>query len=516
MIAEHCGEDHDENKEGNKMKIDEKKENIEVKVENVVVKVEKHVILDSEMLYDYFDESAPKKQEFCCNFPGCNRIFKRHDGIKKHLLTHGNANKVEVTTLNSDSFNDGEGNALSSGDTFTEDKVTIHFKNTAEEPVTLNTGDTSMEVTGTNKREFPCIFPKCGKTFGRPDRLKKHMLIHDNIRQYVCAIISCGKSYTTAQHLRRHNAAAHGSSPDVFATIHCDQENCFKKFQSKYSMKKHFQKCHISGGRVRYTCDVCIERFFYQADYYAHMYQMHGIKLLKCDKCDLVFTTNTEKNRHMRGHRTWICEEPECYGATFDRYNDKRKHDSIFHPLLYICHHCNFQTQRKFFLEEHMYSKHLPRWEKELILCSFADCNRTFQHSRNYLQHFKKKHLNEESHFVCPLGCPQTFATKQSCQRHVIKMHEQKVGLPPEELPYPCDNCHKKFGKEKNLRRHFLRVHAQPSRPAIENLVNSVFMLPEFFMADSVNQNKSENESNTKQTDKVDDLKQDSYGSSVS
>ncbi|KAI5753767.1 hypothetical protein M8J77_003196 [Diaphorina citri] len=323
MIAEHCGEDHDENKEGNKMKIDEKKENIEVKVENVVVKVEKHVILDSEMLYDYFDESAPKKQEFCCNFPGCNRIFKRHDGIKKHLLTHGNANKVEVTTLNSDSFNDGEGNALSSGDTFTEDKVTIHFKNTAEEPVTLNTGDTSMEVTGTNKREFPCIFPKCGKTFGRPDRLKKHMLIHDNIRQYVCAILSCGKSYTTAQHLRRHNAAAHGSSPDVFATIHCDQENCFKKFQSKYSMKKHFQKCHISGGRVRYTCDVCIERFFYQADYYAHMYQMHGIKLLKCDKCDLVFTTNTEKNRHMRGHRTWICEEPECYGATFDSRQGK-------------------------------------------------------------------------------------------------------------------------------------------------------------------------------------------------
>ncbi|KAI5712627.1 hypothetical protein M8J75_009975 [Diaphorina citri] len=256
MIAEHCVEDHDENKEGNEMKIDEKKENIEVKVENVVVKVEKHVILDSEMLYDYFDESAPKKQEFCCNFPGCNRIFKRHDGIKKHLLTHGNANKVEVTTLNSDSFNDGEGNALSSGDTFTKDKVTIQFKNTAEEPVTLNTGDTSMEVTGTNKREFPCIFPKCGKTFGRPDRLKKHMLIHDNIRQYVCAIISCGKSYTTAQHLRRHNAAAHGSSPDVFATIHCDQENCFKKFQSKYSMKKHFQKCHISGGRVRYTCDM--------------------------------------------------------------------------------------------------------------------------------------------------------------------------------------------------------------------------------------------------------------------
>ncbi|KAI5749602.1 hypothetical protein M8J76_008676 [Diaphorina citri] len=185
MIAEHCDEDHDENKEGNEIKTDEKKENIEVKVENVVVKVEKHVILDSEMLYDYFDESAPKKQEFCCNFPGCNRIFKRHDGIKKHLLTHGNANKVEVTTLNSDSFNDGEGNALSSGDTFTEDKVTTHFKNTAEEPVTLNTGDTSMEVTGTNKREFPCIFPKCGKTFGRPDRLKKHMLIHDNIRQYM-------------------------------------------------------------------------------------------------------------------------------------------------------------------------------------------------------------------------------------------------------------------------------------------------------------------------------------------
>uniref|UniRef100_A0A8D8YA01 Transcription factor IIIA n=1 Tax=Cacopsylla melanoneura TaxID=428564 RepID=A0A8D8YA01_9HEMI len=319
--------------------------------------------------------------------------------------------------------------------------------------------DLNVENDKRKTKYHPCEFPGCTKSFSRPDRLRKHAHVHTNVREFICSIISCNKSYTTAQHLRRHYTAVHLSDPRTPPPVPCDDEQCDKVFQHKDSMKKHYQKHHINV-RPRHACDKCSASFYYRGEYYKHRYEIHGIEMFKCDRCNIVFTRQTDMTRHMRGHRTYTCEEPECNGMTFERFNDKRKHDSIVHPILYTCHHCDFKAQRKFFLEEHMYSKHLPRWERPLLLCSFENCQRTFHHTRNYVLHFKKKHLNESTRFICPLGCPQTFATKQSCQRHVKVMHMDKGGAPQEELPFSCEYCYKKFGRQYNVRRHYLRMHA--------------------------------------------------------
>lgn len=343
------------------------------------------------------------------------------------------------------------------------------------------------KLTGNKlKRKLPCIFPGCNKTFSRPDKLEKHTLFHSNVRDFVCGMISCGKAYTTAQYLRRHHATAH-AEPDPSKEIApgnysgfvpCDDATCSRRFQTKLAMNKHYEKIHLNT-RARYTCEICFSSFFYQADYYKHMYAEHDVKLLMCHKCDLIFSSKTDMNRHMRGHRTWTCEEPQCYGIVFEKYTEKRKHDAIVHPILYICHHCNFQAQRKFFLEEHMYSKHLPSNERPMLSCTYENCNKTFHHERNYLQHYKKKHLNEATLFVCPMGCPQTFATKQSCQRHVVKIHQGADGNLVEktepDLPFSCDYCHKKFGKQLNVRRHVHRVHVQQPRRVISKILHSIF-----------------------------------------
>lgn len=349
-----------------------------------------------------------------------------------------------------------------------------------------------------NKRELPCTYAGCNRIFHRPDRLKKHMLFHSNERQFTCAILSCGKSYITAQHLRRHHRIAHAdsdttieSSLGILCNVPCDEVTCTRTFQTKSSMSKHYEKIHLNA-RARYTCEECFTSFFYCAAYYKHLYEEHGIKMFMCDKCDLTFTCQTDKTRHMRGHRTWICEEVECQGLVFDKYNEKRRHDAVVHPTLYICHHCNFQGQRKYYLIEHMYSKHLPSWERPLLTCSYETCNKTFQHERNYVQHYKKKHLKEASLFICPLGCPQTFATKQSCQRHVTKIHQKVEDNEKEEpdLPFSCEYCSKKFGKQLNVRRHILRVHIDYPRPAISKLINSVYIPPGFVSTPQNSPNK--------------------------
>ncbi|KAL1464298.1 hypothetical protein WDU94_003960 [Cyamophila willieti] len=322
--------------------------------------------------------------------------------------------------------------------------------------------DLNIENVERKSKYHPCEFPGCTKSFSRPDRLRKHSLVHINVREFTCHLFSCNKSYTTAQHLRRHYVSVHLYDPGTGtpSPVPCDFEQCKKVFQHKDSMKKHYQKHHVNP-KPRHVCDKCSASFFYRGEYYKHLYEAHGVEMFKCDKCDIVFTRQTDKTRHMRGHKTYTCEEPECNGMTFERFNDKRKHNSIVHPTLYTCHHCDFKAQRKFFLEEHMYSKHLPRWERPLLLCSFENCQRTFHHTRNYVIHFKKKHLNENTRFICPLGCPQTFATKQSCQRHVKVMHTDKDGVPQENLPFACEYCYKKFGKQYNVRRHYLRMHSE-------------------------------------------------------
>lgn len=332
-----------------------------------------------------------------------------------------------------------------------------------------------------NKRELKCTYPGCDRIFPRPDRLKKHIHHHKNQRQFICAMLSCGKSYITAQHLRRHHKVSHTGSKIITGNgnVPCDAPTCNRTFQTKSSMSKHYKFFHLNS-KARYTCEKCFTSFFYCAEYYKHMDEEHGIKKITCDKCDLTFTCQTDRTRHMRGHRTWVCNEGECQGLMFDKFTEKRKHDAIVHPTSYFCHHCNFQSQRKKYLEEHMYNKHLNEWDRPLFGCTYRDCYKTFHHERNYVQHYKKKHLNEAPLFDCPLGCPQTFATKQSSQRHVAKVHQKVDGKEKEEpeLPFSCDYCPKKFGKEHNVRRHILRMHADCPRPTISNLVNSVYIKP--------------------------------------
>lgn len=90
-------------------------------------------------------------------------------------------------------------------------------------------------IAGPDPRDhkFECLFPDCGKRFGRKYNIQSHIQTHLSDRPYRCE--TCRAGFVRQHDLRRHEKIHGGDKPFVCA--------CRKSFARQDALTRHRQRC---------------------------------------------------------------------------------------------------------------------------------------------------------------------------------------------------------------------------------------------------------------------------------
>lgn len=107
------------------------------------------------------------------------------------------------------------------------------------------TGVSAEEVQGyitedasNAKLPFGCIYPDCGKKFGRKENIRSHVQTHLNDRRFKC--IHCSKRFVRQHDLKRHAKIHSGTKPYLCA--------CGRDFARHDALTRHRQRGICAGG----------------------------------------------------------------------------------------------------------------------------------------------------------------------------------------------------------------------------------------------------------------------------
>lgn len=282
---------------------------------------------------------------------------------------------------------------------------------------------------------FKC--EKCKKSFSSKRYLLFHSNMCDGLPRWLKPTYSCEhckfetkKKHTLQKHLLKH-------LPRDLNSNRC--KKCNFSFSSQSVLQRHSEICGKSveakRSLYRFSCMLCNYKCRDRNNLNHHIEVNHlsrDARSKKCDKCAKIFMNRQNLLKHSR-----LCGQS----------NDFRR--SVMNLS---CEYCDYKTDCKPTLSNHIQSKHLPR-DPNVNKCS--KCDKNFSRS-SYLKIHSKicgvaldlRTSPQLKRFSCD-HCDYKSTTKTLLSIHVKAKH-----LPQDPNANKCKRCGKSFSHYSNLWRH--------------------------------------------------------------
>ncbi|XP_059489672.1 telomere zinc finger-associated protein-like [Neocloeon triangulifer] len=240
--------------------------------------------------------------------------------------------------------------------------------------------------------------------------------------------------------------------------IWCDQENCFKFFQSEDDRNLHKKEVHKGGDKETdvyeqstqedightkaptilpcqtlplskpkgmATCNFC-NSVFASTNLMNHILRQHKGVAFKCNKCTLFFKAKKDCDLHKKLKHG----QPRCF-------------------RIQVCIYCKRRYSDKKCLSHHVIRKH----NKEVIKCVFSGCGEMFLTPTERDSHFEDDHANEarKKNLACDT-CPYKTHTKKLLKIHFIRRHFPRI--------FKCKFCTRRFPSQKLVQFHKRQTHS--------------------------------------------------------
>ncbi|XP_071806934.1 uncharacterized protein [Asterias amurensis] len=339
------------------------------------------------------------------------------------------------------------------------------------------------------KLQFQC--DKCDFHTSREYSLQIHLrnVHHFAMKKPKCPL--CFRRFGSHRGLKRHrqfnNCRPQTKRTDMTditggEKLKCDQ--CDYQSPSLIGLKIH-NRIHGQRQERRFPCDLCSKTFTSLKGVQSHQRfrcsHLHNRKksptrahTFQCTDCKIVCKNRKVLLEHMSTHsliRSHKCHKcSKTYKTSTSLYRHVQKHKSIF----LACTQCNFKTQWKSSLKNHVNTKHNGKESLEYFKCSQCEFKTK---SKFYIKRHENTHSDDRP-FICEI-CGKSLKTETVLKIHMETHQDHKypcaecdfvaksrvslyghrlVHTSREQMRYKCDQCDW-AGKRKNELKMHYRKH---------------------------------------------------------
>ena len=296
----------------------------------------------------------------------------------------------------------------------------------------------------------------CEKSFTTKQRLKTHILLQHEKVPWVCEV--CSQPYESEVKKNSHEKSSH---PEVkceqcdrifrknskslrihikreHMKITYDCEHCKKSFTTKQRLKTHILLQHE---KVSWICEVCSQPYESEDKKNSHEKSSHPD--VKCEHCDRIFRKNSKRLRiHIKREHMKVTYDCDVCEKAFLSKGNLKQHKDIVHSEVKVneCDICGLKMSTSVALKYHKETVH------DQIRDNCKICGKSYER-KNLYSHMYSVHGEK-------IPCEQCGKNirKAGMKEHISRVHSDVKN-------WPCDDCGKKFGTKKNLKRHHDAVH---------------------------------------------------------
>ena len=200
-----------------------------------------------------------------------------------------------------------------------------------------------------------CIDSVCTKRFIDNFKMQLHYKkVHLKERIY-CTF--CSASYVEKRKLDKHIDEKHPEKQDKPFEFKCKEEGCEASYSSRRALAVHNQHIHIrkEASKKFRECPICkkvVQSIYHHTAYY---HRKKTIPDIACSRCDKMFFTPGDLNRHLKMKVAVTCK---VCGKKINKHNLKTHMQSVHENVIFPCLKCEKTFSGKKALNDHIKAVH--------------------------------------------------------------------------------------------------------------------------------------------------------------